>query len=42
VLRMGPMSARALLLIHWQAVKLLVKGLKLVDHTPPPTEETSL
>jgi DUF1365 family protein len=42
VLRMGPMSARALLLIHWQAVKLLVKGLKLVDHTPPPDKETSL
>jgi DUF1365 family protein len=42
VWRMGPMSARALVLIHWQALKLLVKGLKLVDHTDPPAEVTSL
>jgi DUF1365 family protein len=41
VLRMGPISARALLLIHWQAIKLLFKGAKLIDHTPPPDEETS-
>lgn len=42
VRHLGPMSARALLLIHWQAVKLLAKRLRLIDHTPPPKEDTSL
>jgi hypothetical protein len=42
VVSMGPISVRALILIHWQALKLIAKGLKLVDHTPPPAEETSL
>ncbi|PKQ16830.1 MAG: DUF1365 domain-containing protein [Actinobacteria bacterium HGW-Actinobacteria-7] len=42
VRRMGPMSLRALILIHWQAVRLLLKGMKLVDHTPPPEKDTSL
>ena len=40
--RMGPMSVRALILIHWQAIKLLFKRVGLYPHTPPPSEETSL
>ena len=31
VLRLGPMSARALVLIHWQALKLLFKRVPFVD-----------
>ena len=42
VRRMGPMSARALLLIHWQAVRLLAKRVPFFPHTPPPPQETSL
>jgi hypothetical protein len=42
VLRLGPMSARALFLIHYQAVKLWLKRVPLLRHVPPPTEETSL
>ena len=42
VLRMGPMSARALVLIGWQALKLLVKREGYFQHVPPPTDETSL
>lgn len=42
VRRMGPMSARALVLIHWQALKLLAKRVPFYPHTPPPAEETSL
>jgi len=39
---MGPISARALVLIHWQALKLLLKRVGLYAHTEPPGEETSL
>ncbi len=42
VLRYGPMSARAWLLIRWQAVRLLRKGLKYHRPAPLPREETSL
>jgi DUF1365 family protein len=42
VLRMGPMSARALVLIYWQALKLFAKRVPYFRHTPPPAEETSL
>jgi DUF1365 family protein len=42
VLRLGPMSARAILLIHYQAVRLWLKRVPLIRHTPPPTQETSL
>ncbi len=42
VRRMGPMSARALVLIHWQALKLLAKRVPFFPHTPPPPQETSL
>ena len=40
--RLGPMSVRALVLIHWQAVKLAWKRAGFY-HTPePPAEETTL
>jgi DUF1365 family protein len=42
VLRLGPMSARALVLIHYQAVKLWLKRVPFFRHVPPPTQETSL
>lgn len=42
VLRHGPISIIALILIHWQALKLLLKRVPLQPHTPPPVEETSL
>lgn len=42
VLSMGPMSARALVLIHWQAIKLLFKRVPFFPHFDPPKEETSL
>lgn len=42
VARMGPMSLRALILIHWQALRLLLKGIRFHPHTPPPDEELSL
>ncbi len=42
VRQLGPMSARALVLIHWQALRLLLKRVPLVPHTPPPAEETTL
>lgn len=42
VVSLGPMSARALVLIHWQALKLAIKGVPFHGHTPPPAEETSL
>lgn len=41
VLRMGPMSLRALILIHWQALKLVFKGVRFYPHTKPPEEETT-
>ncbi len=42
VWRMGPISARALVLIHWQALKLVAKRVGIYPHTEPPKEETSL
>lgn len=42
VLRLGPMSARAWLLIHYQALKIVSKGIKYVPKPPPPQEETTL
>ena len=42
VLRHGPISVVALILIHWQALKLFVKRVPHYKHTPPPAEETSL
>lgn len=40
--RLGPMSARALLLIHWQALKLAFKRVGFHRLAPLPDEETSL
>lgn len=42
VLTHGPISVVALVLIHWQALKLVLKRVPLYRHTPPPQEETSL
>jgi DUF1365 family protein len=42
VLSHGPMSVVALILIHWQALKLVFKGVPLQPHTPPPEQDTSL
>lgn len=42
VMASGPISARALVLIHWQALKLFAKRVPFFAHTPPPSEETSL
>lgn len=42
VRRMGPMSARALVLIHWQALRLLLKRVPIHPHFDPPDEETTL
>lgn len=41
LLRFGPMSLRALALIHWQALKLVLKRVPFYPHTPPPEEETT-
>ena len=41
VLRHGPISVVALLRIHWQALKLLLKRVPFFPHTPPPAEEIS-
>ncbi len=42
VLRLGPMSARAMVLIHYQAVRLWRKRVPFFAHVPPPDQETSL
>lgn len=42
VLRHGPISLVAWLRIHWQALKIVSKGIGYIPPTPPPTEETSL
>lgn len=41
VLSHGPVSIVALILIHWQALKLVIKRVPIYPHTPPPAEETS-
>jgi uncharacterized protein len=41
VRRMGPMSGRAMVLIAWQALRLVTKGVSVYPHTPPPEEEVS-
>jgi DUF1365 family protein len=42
LLRFQTMSLRALVLIHWQAAKLVSKGIRLVADPGPPKEELSL
>lgn len=42
VLRYGPMSARAFLLIHLQALRIVAKRIRYIPHPPPPKEDTSL
>jgi uncharacterized protein len=42
VLRLGPMSARALVLIYWQALRLFAKRLPYHRHVSPVGEEVSL
>lgn len=42
VLRLGPMSARALLLIHWQALRLFAMRMPYHRHVAPWGEEVSL
>ena len=42
VLSHGPMSVVALILIHWQALRLIAKGVPLNPHFTPPKEESSL
>lgn len=39
---LGPISARALVLIHYQALKLVTKRVPFNPRTPPPAEETTL
>lgn len=41
-LRYGPMSLRAWLLIHFQAIKIFAKRVRYVPHPKPPEEDTSL
>jgi DUF1365 family protein len=42
VRRYGPMSLRAWLLIHAQAIRIVSKGIGYIPPKPPPEEETSL
>jgi len=42
VRKYGPMSLRAWLLIHWQALRIVSKGIRYIPPSPDPTEETSL
>jgi DUF1365 family protein len=41
-LRFGPMTARALLLIHWQALKIVAKRIRYIPRPEPPEEETTV
>ena len=42
VRRYGPMSLRAWLLIHAQAVRIVWKGIRYIPPSPPPDQETSI
>lgn len=42
VLRYGPMSARAWVLIHFQALRIVLKRIRYIPHTPAPEQETTL
>jgi DUF1365 family protein len=42
VRRYGPMSLRAWLLIHAQALRIVCMGIRYIPPSPPPKEETSL
>lgn len=42
VRKYGPMSLRAWLLIHWQALRIVRKGIRYIPPVPEPPEETSL
>jgi DUF1365 family protein len=42
VRRFGPMSLRAWVLIHMQALRIVSKGIRYIPPSPPPKEETSL
>jgi len=42
VRKYGPMSLRAWLLIHWQALRIVSKGIRYIPPRPDPPEETSL
>jgi len=42
VLRMGPMSLRALVLIYWQALRLVLAGVRFYPHPVPPKEDTTV
>ncbi len=41
IARYGPMSARAWLFIHYQALRLFAKRIRYVPRTEPPAEETT-
>lgn len=41
VRRFGPMSARAWLLIHLQAIRIVSKGIRYIPPSPDPEEETT-
>ena len=41
VLRYGPVSARAWLLIHFQALRIVAKRIRYVPHPKPPEKETT-
>jgi DUF1365 family protein len=41
VMRLGPMSVRALLLIHYQAARIFAKGIRYVPKPEPPRKETT-
>jgi DUF1365 family protein len=41
VWKYGPMSLRAWLLIHWQALRIVSKGIRYIPPRPMPPEETT-
>ncbi len=42
VLRHGPISLVAWIRIHWQALRIVSKGIGYIPRTEPPAEETSI